>query len=356
MSELSLPIRYRATHQVFGGGFSDVEIYIDEHLDRRVAIKKIRDVSDAGRLNDEVSALLNVRSNHVVQVFDVVRQGSSFAIIEEYVDGHDFLTDGPYRHDFYQFLLHIWQLAVGISDIHQCSLIHRDIKPNNVIVDGNGVVKIIDFGLSRYQSLNAMTQGFVGTFGFAAPELFASGWIAFTSAVDIFAFGATALFIGSGSLPPELNRQGAPVPLVSDCFSGFSFVVHDEIKDLLRMCLEIDPSRRPSADHVRLTIEKHLLRDRHQALSVSKSKSYQLNSNNRQIRWSYGDVGSFTVIYDSLSFVITEASGEVFINNSPLTAPLTMTGSCVIAIGNNLRRSNERGFITFDVSHPEVVV
>lgn len=356
MSAIVLPARYTTTHQVIGGGFSEVEIYHDGHLDRRVAIKTIRDADEIRRLDDEISALLNVRSNHVVQVYDVVRAKDGIAIIEEYVEGHDFLIDGSYRHDFLHFLLHVWQLAVGISDIHRASLIHRDIKPNNVLVDGNGVVKIIDFGLSRHQHFNAKTQSFVGTFGFAAPELFGSGWIAFTSAIDIFAFGATALFIGSGTLPPELNHPGRPVPLISDCFAAFSFAVPDEIKDLLKACLDADPLQRPVAQDIATTLEKHLLRDRHQALSVSKDKSYQLNSSNRQIRWSYRDVGSFTVRYDGLSFIVTEASGEVYLNNSVLISPFTLTGSCVIAIGNSTRRSDERGFITFDVSHPEVVV
>lgn len=355
MSAVLIPARYSPTSLVTGGGFSDVVIYHDTHLDRLVAIKTVRSIEDSRRMNDELAALLSINSKHVVQVFDVVRNDNDMAIIEEYVTGHDFFSDGPYRHDLNQFLLHIWQIAVGISDIHARGLIHRDIKPNNILVDGNGLVKIIDFGLARSEGVGARTQGFVGTFGYAAPELFGSE-VGFTSAIDIFAFGATALLVGSGVLPPELQRRSIPLPVSDSCFSGFEFPLPEDVKNIILRCLAQAESDRPTAEQVKFVLGRHLLRDRHQALAVSPNRSYQLNSANRRIKLSYGEVGAFAVDYDGLDFIFTEVSGEVFINNAPLTLPLLLTGSCVIAIGNSDRRTNERAFVAFDVSHPEVVV
>lgn len=355
MSGFSVPSRYIPTNVVVPGGFSLVGIYLDTHLDRRVAIKSLRSALEASRLNDEIGALLRIRSDHVIQVFDVIHQGQAVAIIEEFVDGHDLLAEGPYRHDAAQYLRYVWQLAAGIRDIHACGLIHRDIKPNNVLVDSNGVVKIIDFGLSRATEENARTQGFVGTFGFAAPELFLDGEVEFTQAIDIFAFGATAIFIGAGVLPPELNRASRPLPLAFDSLPHFSFDVPEECRRTILQCLSTDARDRPTAAEVCAVFAKYILHGRHQALSVSNSRSFRLSSSNRRIRWAYGDIGAFAVEYDGFEFKVIEASGEVFANNAPLSPSTVLVGSCVIAIGGAERRANQRAFITFDVSHPEVM-
>lgn len=65
----------------------------------------------------------------------------------------------------------LWQIACGLSDIHSAKIIHRDIKPNNIRVDENKIVKILDFGLARSSGTEAFTHSVIGTLGYMAPEL-----------------------------------------------------------------------------------------------------------------------------------------------------------------------------------------
>jgi serine/threonine-protein kinase len=79
----------------------------------------------------------------------------------------------------------LYQVATGLSDLHAQGIIHRDIKPDNIKIDESGLVKIFDFGLARFSGVNNETQGFAGTFGYAAPELLTDETNDFTEAIDV---------------------------------------------------------------------------------------------------------------------------------------------------------------------------
>jgi serine/threonine-protein kinase len=191
----NLPARYVHDGDSDDGGFSDVSFCHDKHLQRRIAIKTIKEFSELERLKDEISALLQLRSKHVVQVYDIVKNpaNTSFGIVMEYIDGLDLFNTAEHTKSDTQLLKILWQIASGISDIHKAGLIHRDIKPNNMKLDSEGILKIFDFGLSRNEGIDAVTIGFKGTLGYSAPEQFLNTKVEFTSAIDVYAFGATAL-------------------------------------------------------------------------------------------------------------------------------------------------------------------
>ena len=143
-----LPKRYKPIGHGACGGFSDVNYCTDTHLDRKVAIKFIQEESEKRRILDELQALLQIRSKHVVQVYDIIPgDAASLGIVEEFVEGEDLLTSDFSTQSLENYLKILWQVASGIADIHDKGIIHRDIKPNNMKLDGEGVVKIFDFGL-----------------------------------------------------------------------------------------------------------------------------------------------------------------------------------------------------------------
>lgn len=157
----------------------------DLTLQRDVAIKVIHGATHRRRMLDELSALAKMRSKHVVQVYDVLQPSrDEIGIVQEFISGVDLFDEGASPDDTTGFYKQIWQIASGISDIHALGVIHRDIKPNNMKIDSEGVVKIFDFGLARDEGPSAATMGFVGTRGFAAPELY-RGPVRFTKAVDV---------------------------------------------------------------------------------------------------------------------------------------------------------------------------
>lgn len=270
----------------------------------------------------------------------------------ERINGPDLISSFARPKNPTEFYLKIWQIASGISDIHNVDIVHRDIKPNNMKLDHEGIIKIFDFGLARNTQRNASTLGFVGTHGFSAPELYAENPF-FTTSVDTYAFGATALFLATGNLPPEvLKAYGAPVP--NDLFKNLPIAISSEIEKLLQSTLSHSPEDRPNMVTIKEALEKHILYNRHQALVVHREKSTYLNHKKSSITLAVENVGSIDVHYDGMNFVITRAEGEVFINNTHVVSGSTIPTSCVLAIGGSHRKNWERSFITFDLSHPEI--
>lgn len=327
----------------------------DSVLERPVAIKFVGSAHHKRRMNDEVAALLKLRSKHVVQIYDVVGSvHDEIGIVQEFIDGRDLFESYAPPALLDNYYKQIWQIASGIADIHELGVIHRDIKPNNMKTDREGVIKIFDFGLARDDGPNAKTMGFVGTQGFAAPELYERPYM-FTNAVDTYAFGATALYLATGGLPQELLIQ-PPTPDPIGYFDKFPIGIAAEISGLLNSCLAVVPSKRPALKDVKNALARQILFDRHRALVVHQSRASVLSAANRSVSLAFGTIGALTIRYNGLSFVIDSVSGEVAINNQAVAAGSSLPGACVVALGAAYRHSSERQFITFDISHPEIVL
>lgn len=352
---VKLPKRYTQIACPTSGGFSDVICCEDNHLKRKVAIKFIQDKNEKKRILDELHALLQMRSKHVVQVYDIVQgEHDSIGIVEEFVEGKDLWDSDFPRQSPGNYLKTLWQIAAGIADIHEVDIIHRDIKPNNMKLDSEWIVKIFDFGLAKDAGGKAKTKGFKGTQGFAAPELFGDATVAFTSAIDTYAFGATAIFLACQDLPPNMKKT-PPLPVKADLFSKLPITIPAELTGPLANCLLYEPTDRPLMATVRDKLAQHLLRDRHQALAVHNGKPFVINAGNRAVGFDYPRVGRIEIAYDGLKFSVHLASGEVYINNIPANPGEEIPGSCVVALGK-ADRGKDREYITFDVSNPEVVL
>lgn len=349
--------RYRALGSAVNGGMGTVIFCKDLVLERDVAIKFVQDRSNHRRIFDEIEALMLVRSKHVVQVYDFLSvEGYGLGIVQEYIEGLDLFQINTPIKSLREFYLSVWQLASGISDIHHVGVIHRDIKPNNVKIDSEGVLKIFDFGLARNDGKDASTLGFIGTHGFAAPELYRNN-AEFTSAVDVYAFGATALYLRFGELPVELMKPYKLSPnFKGDFFSRIDTLIDASLVGLLDSCLNADPRQRPLMRHVRDELSKCILFDLHRALVVYKGQAKNLDKNRRKINLKVDGVGDVDISYDGLRFFVSRVLGEVFINNINVELGYELPGSCVVALGASYRENSERAFITFDLSHPEIVL
>lgn len=337
------------------GGMGSVLICEDAILERPVAIKFISSPAHKRRMHDEVAALHKLRSKHVVQVYDVLEAGpDEIGIVQEFINGKDLFESHAAPASAADYCKQIWQIATGIADVHEVGVIHRDIKPNNMKTDPEGVIKIFDFGLARDDGPSAKTIGFVGTQGFAAPELYERPF-AFTNAVDTYAFGATALYLATGGLPPELLEQ-PPQPSPHGYFGQIPLGLATEIAGLLDSCLSARPLDRPPMKQVREALARQILFDRHRALVVYQGNASMLDAANRSVGLNFGEIGKIAIKYDGLAFVVVDVSGEVQVNNQAVAAGSSLPGACVVALGASHRRNNERRFITFDISHPEIVL
>ncbi|EMD1303854.1 serine/threonine protein kinase [Serratia marcescens] len=356
MTNKTLPERYKCTKDRESGGFGSVVKCLDVHLDRFVAIKSINDPEDSGRMRDEFSALMKMRSKHVVELFDVIEfEGGDISIVEEYIDGpslHDVSDD---IRDANHLVKILWQIASGISEIHAHDIIHRDIKPGNMKIDQEGLVKIFDFGLSRNID-NAKTVGFKGTPIFAAPELYMQN-VNFTKAIDTYAFSVTAMCLAKTPIPDEMTRY--PKILTSNPFDNSEIQLPNFLKNLLYRCLDSSPQNRPSMWEVCNGLKKFLLYNSHRALliSISENKPARvISATNKTEFYDNPGVGSIEITYSGSEFYISNISGEVHINNIKARQHNILPNSCVIILGPSGKSSVKRIFITFDLSHPEVVL
>lgn len=356
---MELPPRYKRTGKEFsGGGMSDAFVCRDEHLDRPVLIKRLQRGVDQSRLMDEIAALSAIRSKHVVEIFDVLRdeKGDIVGIVEDYLSGDDLNTRLPIK-DTDEFIKTAYALTCGIADIHERGRVHRDIKPGNAKFDGEGCLKIFDFGLSRPDDMDAKTVGTVGTPGYLAPELCVSDGeeVSFSQAVDVYAFGASAAKMMLGKLPTAMTRMPPVLPCPHADFLVHPLGLPKAIADVLNACLDSNPRSRPAISSVRDVLAAHLLRGKHRAAVVLGNTVHTLDSRNPTARVGAGSLGSIDINYDGLKFFVSAVSGKVSINNLPVSLNQSLPGSCVIILGDPSLGWN-RKYVTVDVSHPEVVL
>jgi serine/threonine protein kinase len=344
-----LPNRYELSSTNDTGGMGDILYCKDNHLQRDVVIKILKADSEQRRFFDEQRSLIQLRSKHVVQLYDVVDVGTQVGLVLEFIQGDD-LANGIYESNMGGLVETLWQVTCGLSDIHNAGIIHRDIKPNNIRRDSAGVIKVFDFGLARKLD-SAKTNCVIGTVGYMAPELWRRGEVEFTTAVDVYAFGITAMALANASVPRELLEY-PPLPSGRGWGQGSLPSLDSDIVDVLEQCLEYSPSDRPTISEVEKVLRRHLLKDKHKGLLVMDSQVKELNSQNRRAKiYATSLNGEITIEYDAYDFKVAALGGSVTVNNDQVNVGHILPGASVITLGTG----PNRGFVTFDISNPEVV-
>lgn len=337
------------------GGMSEAHECQDVRLQRKVILKTLKKAQEQRRLADERKALLKLRSNHVVQLLDVIEFESLGAkypcLVLEHIEGNN-LSEAQFKVDS-DYLAVIWQIAKGLSEIHAQGIVHRDLKPDNVRRDIEGIVKIIDFGLSREVGVDNETQSALGYFPYMAPELLTKPPITFTTDADVFAFGVLALSISASGLPEWCRTRASTTP-PSNLVAGHLPDLDARIQQMLQRSLSADPVQRPAIGEVLAVIEKVLLRDRHRARVVIGGKISEIHAGSRTASPSISIggqvVASVAIEYTGDDFIIRKVVGEVRANNVLLSIGDTLPLTCVLAFkyGTNIYY-----YATFDTSNPE---
>lgn len=350
---MKIPDRYVFSGKSIKGGMGEVRVYSDTHLEREVVLKILKNGEDQRRLLDEQKALLQLRSKHVVQLYDIVEidtdSSPKKALVLEYINGAD-LEFGIFDVNV-RYLTVLWQISCGLAEIHEAGIIHRDIKPANMRLDESGVLKIFDFGLSRNFGADAHTISAIGTPVFMAPELWKKTNVSFDQAVDVYAFAITALCLLKGASAPSELSEFPPKPIASGRLSTSLRGLSNEIIELLESCLRHDPSERPTSAVLESVLKRHLLKGKHRALLVANGKTYELHSNSANANVSIEPLGAIGINYNGLQFIVTSKSGTITVNNKSIEIGYELPACCVITFG----ASSSRRFITFDVSNPEVL-
>lgn len=350
----TLPTRYAVGDERREGGQGYVYICEDTFLQRKVAIKVMKVTSDPDVIKKEIASLSEIRSRHVVEVYDLVASKSSdmIGLVQEFVPGLD-LCDHTKATDDADYLPILWQIACGLVDIHKHAKIHRDIKPANIRFDNEGVIKILDFGLAM-DSADAITILARGTRYFLAPELYGTLPVSITQAVDVYAFGVVAWYLAQkGKLAPAMRTIPPGSPSMPS-FSTVGVTLPPEVVSVLNTTLSISPALRPQMQEVRRILEQYLLYGKHRAYVSYGSQSKTLNSPGEEVTLKVGR-DSVKISYDGVCFKLGSVSGDVYINNMSACSGEVLPGSCVITLGRPTLRY-DRTFVPIDMSHPGVVI
>jgi serine/threonine-protein kinase len=193
--------KYRILEPLGSGGFGTVYLAEDTWIDKRVALKvPHRQNMDFGELLREPRLLASLNHPNIVTVVTAEKQDGVFFIVMEYVPGETLETIVIERGalDLPLALDYICQIANAVEHAHRQGVIHRDLRPANVFVTDRDLLKVGDFGTSRFLEIAAHGTTVIGSPPYMAPEQF-EGRAVFAS--DIYSLGVTFYQILTGALP-----------------------------------------------------------------------------------------------------------------------------------------------------------
>lgn len=256
---------YQIIRTIGSGSTGKVKLGVNIRTQRKVAIKIIsrKYINDPNKKSKETpssrkrrilreAAILNLAHHpNIVRLYDLYVTEEYYCMVFEYVDGGQMLdyiiTHGKMTEEQAQkFFL---QLLSAVSYCHENGIVHRDLKIENVLIDTNGDVKLVDFGLSNFFDPSDKLKTFCGSLYFAAPELL-RGIVYTGPEIDVWSLGIILYVLVCGKVPFDDKSMSA---LHEKIKSGL-FVLPDHLsvqcRNLLKSMIEVDPKRRARIDEI----------------------------------------------------------------------------------------------------------
>ncbi len=261
--------RYEILEQIGSGGMSVVYKAKCHKLNRLVAIKVLKeefstDSNFVSKFKMEAQAAAGLSHPNIVSVYDVIDEGKLHYIVMELIEG---ITLKSYiakkgRLEVKESIGIAIQVAQGIAAAHEQHIIHRDIKPQNMIISRDGKVKVADFGIARAVSAQTLSSAAMGSVHYISPEQARGGYSDARS--DIYSLGITMYEMVTGRLPFEgENTVSIALAHLEDAMvppSVYNPDISSSLEQIILKCTEKKPERRyASANDVINDLRRALL-------------------------------------------------------------------------------------------------
>lgn len=245
--------RYVILEKIGTGGMSDVYRAKDQKLNRFVAVKVLKQEFSENRnfvskFRVEAQAAAGLMHPNIVNVYDVGEEDGIHYIVMELVEGITLkkYIEKKVRLTTKEAISIAIQVAMGIEAAHNNHIIHRDIKPQNIIISKEGKVKVTDFGIAKAASSNTITSNVMGSVHYTSPEQARGGFSDEKS--DIYSMGITMFEMLTGRVPFNGDTTVAiaikhiqdPMPLLRD----FVPEVPQSVENIVMKCTQKSPDRR----------------------------------------------------------------------------------------------------------------
>jgi serine/threonine protein kinase len=243
------------------GSFGEVALCEDPQTDERIAVKSLYKRDDhafdfTNKFMREVEMLTRLRHPCVLSIvgYSLPTETEPAQIGTEYAPNGDLdkilkqrrLGQAPRFADDTGIAIIVCGIVYGMRYLHSRGVMHRDLKPMNVLLDSSGHAKIGDFGSSRLASMNLTLTHCVGTPLYMAPEMYQDG--EYTVAVDVYSF-ALMLYESLVGVP-VFPINVSPVALMRKVVNGerpqLPCTMNEEIREMIERCWSVDPSNRDS--------------------------------------------------------------------------------------------------------------
>ncbi|MCR5304747.1 MAG: Stk1 family PASTA domain-containing Ser/Thr kinase [Lachnospiraceae bacterium] len=250
---VSIADRYEILEKIGTGGMSDVYKAKDRKLGRNVAVKILKqefaeNVNFVSKFRAEAQAAAGLMHPNIVNVYDVGNENGVSFIVMELVEG---ITLKKYiekksRLSVKEAVSIAIQVSMGIESAHNAHIIHRDIKPQNIIISKDGKVKVTDFGIAKAATSNTISSNVMGSVHYTSPEQARGGYSDERS--DIYSLGITMYEMLTGKVPFNGDTTVAiaikhiqePMPSLSDNISN----VPVSVERIVDKCCQKSPDRR----------------------------------------------------------------------------------------------------------------
>ncbi len=260
--------RYEVLEKIGTGGMSDVYKAKDQKLNRFVAVKILKqefseNKNFVSKFRVEAQAAAGLMHPNIVNVYDVGEEDGIHYIVMELVEGITLkkYIEKKVRLTTKEAISIAIQVAMGIEAAHNNHIIHRDIKPQNIIISKEGKVKVTDFGIAKAASSNTITSNVMGSVHYTSPEQARGGFSDEKS--DIYSMGITMFEMLTGRVPYNgdttvsiaIRHIQDPMPSMRD----FVPEIPPSVENIVMKCTQKSPDRRYQSMSEMIADLKHSL-------------------------------------------------------------------------------------------------